>query len=206
MFVPVADEKCLRQGDILDGVLFPRLASSEISLLGKLPLNATQVAVPNLSANTTSHRDDHGWLHAQIPARLSFCAVVSHCCDLELRNGRMTMPSFVVARLIPVPKSILEDEQRLASLRANKDPRNGRDPGYLNFFHIANNPNLDNKEWVVDYNQTVSIPGREFEAALQRKILEMDDVVRVKFKLKLAVCFARLTAEEREAGLENPWA
>jgi hypothetical protein len=64
---------------------------------------------------------------------------------------------------------------------------------------------LENKEWIVDYNQTVCIPGREFPMVLSRKILQMEDDWRVKFKIKLAICLARLTDEERSAGLEDPW-
>jgi hypothetical protein len=33
----------------------------------------------------------------------------------------------------------------------------------------------------------------------------MEDDWRVKFKIKLATCLARLTDEERAAGLEQPW-
>jgi hypothetical protein len=55
------------------------------------------------------------------------------------------------------------------------------------------------------YNQAVSIPGREFPFIVSRKILQMEDEWRVKFKIKLAICFARLTDEERTAGRENPW-
>jgi hypothetical protein len=205
MFLDAVDGTCLRQGDILEGIPFPRLSSSEISLLGRMDQETSQPAVPKLSAVTSTHRGDSNWLVAQVPVHLSFCAIISQCCDLELKNGQLLMPAFAVARLIPIPRSIAEDAQRLSSLRSNKDPRSGSDPGYIDFFHISVHDRLGNKEWIVDYNQTVSIPGREFPSILSRKILQMEDGWRVKFKIKLAICLARITEEERSAGLENPW-
>jgi hypothetical protein len=109
MFVDVPDRTSLRQGDILGGVPFPRLSSTEITLLGKIYEETSQPAVPKLSPVTNTHRDDSNWLVAQVPVRLSFCAIISQYCDLELKNSQLRMPAFAVARLIPIPKSIAED-------------------------------------------------------------------------------------------------
>jgi hypothetical protein len=205
MFVGVADTTCLRQGDILEGIPFPRLAAGEMSILGIISHETPQPHVPCLTAATMTHRDDSSWISAQVPVRLSYCAIISQCCDLEARNGRMVIPTFALARLISIPQSIISDAQRLASLRSNKDPRVGSDPGFINFFHVPSHSRLDGREWIVDYNQIVSVPGREFPAILSKKILQMENDWRVKFKVKLATCLARLTEEERSAGLENPW-
>jgi hypothetical protein len=40
---------------------------------------------------------------------------------------------------------------------------------------------------------------------LSRKILQLLDRERVKFKIKLAAYLGRLTDEEAAVGLENPW-
>jgi len=205
MFVSAADMSCLRQGDILDGILFPRLSSTETRILGRISSGPSQPTVPSLSAVTATHRDDPQWLVAQVPVRVSFCAVIPQCCDLEPRNGQLMLPTFALARLIPVPKQILTDPQRLASLRSNKDPRVGTDPGYINFFYVESRPELNGREWVVDFNQTICIPGREFPAILQSKKLQMENEWRMKFKIKLAICLARTTDEERASALENPW-
>jgi hypothetical protein len=205
MFVPAADMTCLRQGDILDGITFPRLSTAETCVLGRLPPEPSQPTIPHLPALTSTHREDPQWLTAQLPVRLSYCAVMSQCCDLEPRNGKIGIPAFALARLIPVPRQIVEDAQRFASLQSNKDPRVGSDPGYVNLFYIPQRPELGAKDWVVDFNQITSIPGKEFPAILRCKKLQMEDEWRVKFKIKLATALARLTHEEREAGLENPW-
>lgn len=205
MFLEVADATCLRQGDVLEGVPFPRLSSAEISILGRISPEASQSAVPKLSAVTNPHREDQNWLVAQVPVRLSFCAIISQCCDLEPRHDELRIPAFAVARLIPIPRHISSDAQRLASLRSNKDPRSGSDPGYINFFYVPAHDRLERKEWIVDYNQIVCIPGKEFPSILSKKILQMEDEWRVKFKIKLALCLSRITDEERSSGLEDPW-
>jgi len=205
MFVSVADMKCLRQGDILDGIPFPRLSSGETSILGRLPLESSQPSTPQLPAITNTHREDSQWLIAQLPVRLSYCAVISQCCELEPRNDQIGIPAFALARLIPIPKQILADVQRLASLKSNKDPRDGSDPGYVNLFYIPARTELNGREWVVDFNQIISLPSKEFPTIMRCKKLQMEDEWRVKFKIKLATCLARLTKEEQSAGLSDPW-
>lgn len=205
MFVEAADLTRLRQGDILEGVPFPRLGADDVAVLGRINPTRPQPATPSLITNTQTHRDDPHWLTVQIPARMSLCVIASQCCDLEPRNGRITMPTFLAARLIPPPKAIASDPQRLGSLQENKDPRNTRDPGYINFFFLPAHEMLYSESWVVDFNQIVAIPGKEFPSVLSRKVLQMTDVARVKFKIKLATSLARITDEERDSGLENPW-
>jgi len=205
MFIPNADMTCLRQGDILSAVPFPRASSGDMAILGSIDPAKSVHPIPVLSPLCHQHREDRNWLTAQVPMRICFCAVISQCCDLEPRHGRIQMPAFSVARLIPVPKGIIADPQRLESLRQNKDPRDSTDPGYINLFHIPANDLLDGQEWVVDYSQIFSIPGSEFPAVLKKKMLQMEDRWRVKFKVKLAFSFTRLTEEERTTGLENPW-
>lgn len=205
MFVQDADLTRLRQGDILQAIPFPLLSTGELVFLGKPEAYPQNSAVPDLTCLTKPHRNDPNWLTIQVPARLSFCTVLSQCCDLEPRHGKIRMPAFVVARLIPIPRAIIDDAQRFASLRANKDPRNAEDPGYINFFYIPQDDLLRGQEWVVDFNQTTSIPCSEFPDILTKKVLQMEEPWRVKFKIKLGASLTRLTQEERDAGLQNPW-
>src|SRR5437867_6472410 len=153
MFIRDADLTCLRQGDILAGIPFPLLKSDEIAILGRLLGETPMPLAPTLSAVPRVHRGDPNWLTGQVPMRLSFCAVLSQCCDLELREGKFRMHAFAVARLIPIPEGTRVDPQRLASLMANKDPRDPTDPGRIDYFYIPAHERLDGKEWLVDYNQ-----------------------------------------------------
>ncbi len=205
MFVSEADRRSLRQGDILAAVPVPLLRVDGIAFISRVSPGRLGTPVPGVVPTTHVWREDPHWLTAQLPVRLSFCAVISQCCDLEPRHEKISIPSFAVARLIPVPARIAADAQRLASLRENKDPRDRADPGYINLFYIPSHERLDNRDWVVDFNQVLSIPSSEFPAVTESKILQMEDRWRVKFKIKLAFSFTRLTDEEREAGLENPW-
>lgn len=205
MFVEEADQECLRQGDILAGIPFPLLRTDDMAIIGRPSLQKYESEVPRVEAATRVHRDDPNWLTAQVPVRLSFCAVISQCCDLEARHEKIPMPTFAVARLIPVPRRILEDPQRLVSLRENKDPRVRDDTGFINLFYVPSHERLEGKEWVVDFNQVASVPATEFPRIMQRKVLQMKDRWRVKFKIKLAVSLTRLTDDEIQAGLENPW-
>jgi hypothetical protein len=145
-----------------------------------------------------------------VPARRSFQALrmlaessLSQCCDIAPRRGRILQPTIALARLIPVPPGLAGNADKLASLQANKYPLNPEDPGYINLFHIPEHPLLDGREWVVDYNQVLSIPATEFPEILQRKILQMNDFERIKFKIKLATSFGRVMEEEQ--AIDHPW-
>lgn len=93
----------------------------------------------------------------------------------------------------------------MASLMANKDPRDQEDPGYIDYFYLEPHARLQNLDWVVHYHQIISLPTEDFGILLQRKILELDATSRMKFKLKLAFSFGRSNDEEIAMGLENPW-
>src|SRR6266478_16543 len=109
MFVADADNTSLRQGDILEGIAFPRLSRKDLFILGAVQSGESEAAGINLTAAPHVHRDDPEWLTGQVPLRMSFCAVISQCCDLEPRHNRIEIPAFAVARLIPVPKRIVAD-------------------------------------------------------------------------------------------------
>jgi hypothetical protein len=115
------------------------------------------------------------------------------------------LPTISVARVMAIKETITRDAQKLSSLRANKDPRNQNDPGYLDYFYLQPHVAIENMEWVVDFAQIAPVPATEYQQLLQRKVLQLVDRERVKFKIKLAAYLARLTDEEVVAHLENPW-
>lgn len=98
-------------------------------------------------------------------------SVCNQCCDLTPRiGGKITSPTFSLARLLPVPASVRRDPEKFESLRANKDPRNPEAPGYINLFYIPPHIHLDGTDWVVDYNQL-------------SKVLQLNDDFRIRFKI-----------------------
>jgi hypothetical protein len=203
MFIKDADLSCLRQGDIVHGIPFPRLDGREIRYLGS-STGEPSMLVPSLSACTSVHNDDPNWLTAQVPVRLSFCALISQCCDLELRhsNGKLAVPAFALARLRSIGSKTLADPQRLESLRENRDPRSG-DPAFINMFYVPLHDLLHGREWVIDFNQLVSVPATEYQSTLRKKLLQMEDQSRVRFKIRLAFSLSRFTDDERMAGLDK---
>jgi hypothetical protein len=64
---------------------------------------------------------------------------------------------------------------------------------------------LQGQDWRVHYNQIVTIPTSDITVLLRKKLLQIDDRTRVKFKIKLGFTLMRLSEDELGAGLENPW-
>jgi hypothetical protein len=195
------DGTCLRQGDILKDVVFPLLAAEEVVFLGTIDPQGSDGTF-KFRPKQVAHRKSAAW-QCQLLARMGFAAVISQCCDLEPRHGKILQPTIALARLIDVPKSIANDSERLKSLAANKYPLNPGDPGYLNYFYVSPHDRLEERGWVVDYNQVLSIPSSEFPVILGRKILQMTDDFRIRFKIKLATSYGRFTDDEEKSG--HPW-
>jgi hypothetical protein len=198
VFLAEADSSCLRQGDILRDIPFPRLNFSQLTLLSTVSDRSMAPAL------VTPYEDAPDVNTAQMPMRLCHCAVVTQCCELDTKKRRMPKAHAVaLARLVRPPQNL--PAEKLASLVSNRDPR-GPEPSFLSYFYLEEDPALDGEPWVVDFNQLFSIPVTELtKHLLLRKILEMDDRTRVKFKIRLMTFFGRITDEERAADLLNPW-
>lgn len=199
------DATGLRQGDILAGVPFPLLEHGKIQVLGGVAQDYDYSDLPVISPKTHVHRSDAGWLTIQVPARFGLCIVLSNCCDLEPRNGRIQAPTVTLARLRPIPDEIRNDAARFASLMANRDPRDIANPGYIDFFYLEPHPSLEGSDWIVHFNQVVTLPTTDIALMLRKKIIQIDDRTRVKFKIKLAYTLGRINDDEFAAGIENPW-
>jgi hypothetical protein len=199
------DVATLRQGDILEGVPFPLMDLEKIQVVGAMVTDEDFNSVPNIRARTHQHRDDREWLTALIPVRFGFCIVLSNCCDLEPREGRIQSPVFNLARLRPIPEEIRNAPNLFDSLRANKDPRDPGDPGYIDFFYLEPHAVLQDRDWRVHYNQVTTLPTTSFPNLLRKKILQLDDRTRMKFKIKLGFTLMRANDDELRAGLGNPW-
>ena len=200
MFIADADLTCLRQGDILANIPFPQLVTEKTVFLGAASLERVGDLIFNPHSRIIRALPMYT---CQVEARIGFAAVISQCCDLEPREGnRITQPTIALARLAPIPGSIANDPQALADLRTNSDPRI-LGAKYLNLFHVPAHDRVDGGEWMVDFGQVFSIPSSEFPSILQRKVLQMDDDLRIRFKIRLSASFARITPEE--AALGHPW-
>jgi hypothetical protein len=199
------DEVALRQGDILTAIPYPLLESNRMHLLAEVTQDLDATGVPNISSKTHDHRGESGWVTIQVPAKFCFCAVLSNCCDLEPRRGNVRAPAVTLARLRLIPNDLRAAVERFASLRANKDPRDPNDPGYIDYFYLEPHELLQAQDWSVHYGQVVTVPTTDITLLLRKKILQLDDRTRMKFKIKLAFTLGRSNDDELNAGLENPW-
>jgi hypothetical protein len=200
------DDASLRQGDILAGIPFPLLEHGKMQVLGAIAQDYNYALLPTISAKTHAHRADANWVTLQVPARFGLCAVLSNCCDLEPHDGHVQAYSVTLARLRPISNDIRNDAVRFASLQSNKDPRDIDNAGYIDYFYLDPHAQLEGSDWNVQFNQAVTLPTSDIDLLLRKKVLQLDDRTRVKFKIKLAFSLGRPNDDELDAGLENPWA
>jgi hypothetical protein len=199
------DIASLRQGDILEGVPFPLLETSRIQLLGDIENDQDFTTAPPLTPKLHKHRDDPNWTTAVCPVRFGCCAVLSNCCDLEPRGGKVLTPAVVLARLRPITSDARRNPTMFESLKANRDPRDRENPGFIDQFYLEPHELLAGQDWKVQFNQTLCLPTTDITLLLKKKILQLDNRTRMKFKIKLGFTFARANNDELDAGLENPW-
>lgn len=115
------------------------------------------------------------------------------------------MPTLSLARLRPIPDDLRNNVENFASLRANRDTSQEGVVGYKEFFYLEPHALIDGQDWSIHFNQTVTLPTSDINILLAKKILQMDDRTRAKFKTKLAYSVGKYTDEELAAGLDEPW-
>ena len=195
---------CLRQGDILANILYPLIVTQDVRFMGVMDANDLENRPPSFRADTPLYRKLPA-LACQLISRVGYAAIISNCCDIEPENNAIRRThALVLARLVPIPVGIERDAKNLESLKANRNPLNPEGgPGHINRFYIQSHELLEGREWIVDYSQVLSMPSAEFPEILKRKILQMDDDSRIRFKVKLAASFGRFSSEEQASG--HPW-
>jgi hypothetical protein len=196
----------LRQGDILREIPFPLLEHSRIRILGSLAQDAQFLAgVPNTTTWTQEVNRDKQWVAIQVPARFGFFAITTHCCEMEPRAGKIRAPTITLARLRPIPDDLRNNAENFANLRANRDTSQPDTIGYKEYFYLEPHALINGHDWSVHFNQAVTLQTSDLTILLAKKVLQMDDRTRAKFKTKLAYSTGKYTDEELAAGLDNPW-
>jgi hypothetical protein len=199
MFVQKADPTTLRQGDIIRDVVFPlaRIGSSTV-FLGTHKEGAAES--PTLAGITEQIGRSH-YLVGQIHTVPSLCSVLSQCCDVD-SNQDPPPPSFVLCRVLPVPEG-LRRSKYFETAKANVDPY-GTDRPHYRLFYLGSLAGLPD-EYLADYGLCMTVAWRDYNHILKRKMLEMDDITRSKFRVKAGAYFGRPTPEELQAGIVDPW-
>jgi hypothetical protein len=200
MFIENPDLNTLRQGDIVANVPFPLppLKSGELTFLGSYAeLGGAARFEPRTE---TIRRTD--WFTGHVPVAIACCAVLSQCCDVDSRQNPPP-PTFVLCRLAPLPDSIRRRTDLYNILTENVDPYGSSRP-YFSLFHVGFHSRLG-AEYVADYGQPMTVRWGDYGAVLRRKVLEMDDISRAKFRVKAGAYLGRPTREEIDAGIADPW-
>lgn len=205
MFIDTPNAEELRQGDIVYGIYFPQMLCSSMLLLGQSrpvdPLAAEHPALTPVSAQ----KGKPATLTAQIEVMLIYAMVVSHCCDLEVREGKKRPDLLYIAMspLLDIPYLIRTDNDRLQQLRDNSNPLINAGRSFINLFHIPQHPPLPSEK-MIDYNIIISVPAKDYEYVLGNKVLQMTDEHRIRLKNKMSFNYGRYTQEERDAGFVPP--
>ena len=203
MFIDNPDLAELRQGDIIQGLFYPEISCSEISLLGKpanLFTNETisngEEQLPNLIANLEKKgKQGLSGFTAQINVYYGFFIVISQCCNLARRDdGKPKSSAFVTAPLLDIPYNLNKDQEKFNIFKSNSLET------YISSFFVAQKFPIK-KDYLVDFNQIISFPRTQYDFLIKNKILQMNDKTRIQFKLKLMSHFGRATQEERDAGI-----
>lgn len=199
MFVEQIDTTELRQGDIIRGLFYPELNCSDLHLIGTPDLNSSNLTLnAEVQANLlalTDKKPKEGLtvLTAQMKVYYGYFILITQCCDIAKREkGKPNLSAFVISPLVEVPYPIRQNPDNLSELQANNQGT------YINFFYIPSHQHLS-QDYVVDFNRVVALPRSQYDFVLSRKVLQMTDHQRVKFKLKLGSHFARPTQEELDA-------
>jgi hypothetical protein len=202
MFVDLFERTTLRQGDVIEDVLFPlSRMQAKLKFLGTRKTGTGQ-----LNVVLDADREQIGkslFFTAQMNVAPSFCAVLSQDCDVD-SSQNPPPPSFAMCRLVPVPEGMKRNQQRYEALRANIDPYGGGRPFYQ-LFYVGTHPRLGNTEYLADYGMPMAVAWADYNTLLARKLLEMDDITRAKFRVKAGAYLGRPSQEDIDAGLANPW-
>jgi hypothetical protein len=204
MFIEKVDVTSLRQGDIVAGIPFPLPRIEDVKYLGA-PKGGVVVSLAKMGFEPTVSpvgKSPTPWLTAQMYTTVGFCAVLSQCCDIDLAQNPPPK-TFTLCRLVPVPDGIRKRPELYQVLTENVDPYGVVRPFYA-LFYIGAHSNLDS-EYVADFSQPMSVRWTDYGTVLKRKILQIDDVNRAKFRMKVGAYFGRPTPEELRAGTADPW-
>src|SRR5438309_9682876 len=118
MLIPITDPDVLRQGDIIENVLFPipRGEGSKFSAVYKGGQGPRVEVAPAYEGPPKRPK-----LIAHVESVVAHCAIMSQCCDLDPAQNPPP-PSVVLCRVVPVPDSIRRRQEHLGTLLDNVDP------------------------------------------------------------------------------------
>lgn len=199
MFSEVIDLTQLKQGDIIKLVVFPIARVDSTRFLSRLAGMSDEKLAVEAVAEGTPERPFHV---VQVQGTCVPCAVLSQCCDVNPHQERPPH-SFVLCKVVPVPKNIHRHQDSYETLKANLDPYGGR-KAYLQNFWLGDIPGL-NGEYMTDFAQVTTLSWSDYKQIAAKKVAELDDLHRAMFRVKVGAHFGRVAEEDKAAGYEDPY-
>jgi hypothetical protein len=197
MFAPQPDKPpSLRQGDVIADVFFP------LSRPGLLKYLATYDSGSDLSMKLQPFIEappgsTKKYVQAISHGIVAHGAVISQCCDLDRAHPRT---SFSLCRLVRLERSRFRNVEALIN---NIDPWGAEKP-HFQFFYVGSIGGLDG-EYLADFGLLSSFSWADYGLILGKKVYQLDDLNRNKFRVKVGAFFGRPTDEDTKAGLANPY-
>jgi hypothetical protein len=117
-------------------------------------------------------------------------AIISHCCELDRTNG-VKLTSIILAPIRDVAKATSPNKiQEL--IDSNIISRSGMTYSYLKYFYVPPTPKLPfDRGGVIDISKIFSVRKTSYDVVLDRKILQMTELGRDAFALKVGLYFYR---------------
>lgn len=196
MFGALDDPPSLRQGDIIESLFFPVPRQPSVQFLSsRVGGDDVNLQLQPIVQQPPGAR--RSYLSAIVPGFIAHAAVVSQCCDLDRTHPKT---SFVVCRIMPLDRTRYRN---LEALIANVDPYGEIRP-HLQFFCFGPINGLEG-EYLADFSLTLTVPWNDYDALLRKKIAQLDQLNRNKFRVKVGAHYGRPTPEDADAGFANPY-
>ncbi len=197
MFAPQHDDPpSLRQGDIIANVFFPLSRPNLLRYLATYNSGTdTQIIVDPYVETPVGSRKQYS--QSICHGVVGHAAVISQCCDLDRKHPK---GSFSLCRLILFEPARYRNVEALAS---NIDPWGSENP-HFQFFYFGEIDGLQG-QYLADFGLLTSLGWPDYELALRKKLHQLDDLNRNKFRVKIGAFFGRPAEEDVQAGLANPY-
>jgi hypothetical protein len=197
MFATLHDSPpCLRQGDVIGDLFFPLARPASLRFMGiHSSGSGTNIELKPLVEKPQGSRREY--LQVLTHGVIAHAAVMSQCCDLDKKHPKN---SFCLCRLIPFERDRYKNVDALVE---NIDPWGVENP-HFQFFYIGQVDGLEG-EFLADYGLLTTLSWADYDFALGRKVHQLDDVSRNKFRVKAGSFWGRPPDEDVRAGLANPY-
>lgn len=186
----------LRQGDIISSIFFPLPRPALLKYLATYGSGSgTDIRLEPFVETPSGSKKSY--VQSISYGVVAHGAVISQCCDLDRKHPRT---SFSLCRLIPFEQARYRNVQALVD---NIDPWGPENP-HFQFFYLGAIQGLVG-EHLADFGLLTSLGWSDYELILSKKVHQLDDVNRNKFRVKVGAFFGRPTDEDTAAGLANPY-